>query len=489
MVDNNLLSELAESINKIIPKQEVSNENPTFSESGVFLFFSFDLANSTVFKSEHPELWANVFSNFYSHVLEKLGVENYKTPDSEYDDSECVRKLWKLIGDEVLIYIQIRKIKQLYTQITSINKAIENMMQEIAKKVEKENKNDKQVINQYGTKEIIESMLGIKVTAWIAECYNKKNSNVSNIIYYPTTYETSGNRIDFLGKDIDEGFRIAKYAVKNKIIVSPLLAWLIWKEAQDNEDQKKVVDANFKITAFIQMKGVWRGRKVPVIMFHQEFSKFVDILEYDELDIDTYSNIKEVGFDKFINDKRFRVERVNVIFQNIHKLKESNELFDKLSSPSDIEIMTDNIKNMQEFHIACMIFTKNGRILIHIDNDRGFEFGCIKKVFGVGYNNWKILCEEGYKDKYGIKIKADENPVPVATYYYEKSNALGIIIMAEYDGDENSIGEKNDWKFYEIEKILENKGEAVSNFYVNIQKAVNIRKSMENSDEKRNDIR
>ena len=89
--------------------------------------------------------------------------------------------------------------------------------------------------------------------------------------------------MDFLGRDIDEGFRMAKYAVKNKIIVSPLLAWLIWKKAQEDEDSKKIIDLNFKITAFISMKGVWRGRKVPVIMFNQQFLQLVDILEYDEL--------------------------------------------------------------------------------------------------------------------------------------------------------------------------------------------------------------
>lgn len=50
-------------------------------------------------------------------------------------------------------------------------------------------------------------------------------------------------------------------SLKNKIIVSPLLAWLIWKAVQEDEDNKKIVDSNFKITAFVPMKGVWRGGK------------------------------------------------------------------------------------------------------------------------------------------------------------------------------------------------------------------------------------
>lgn len=472
------LETIANDISNILEKEKLCQESSSHVESGVFLFFSFDLSNSTLFKLEHPLLWGSVFSCFYSHILGELGVENYKTPDSEYDDSICVRRLWKLIGDEVLIYVHIRQVKQFYTQILSVNNAMQDMMEKIAEKVEKdidENFSKDGKILQQNVKEVVLSMLGIKVTAWLAECYNNNIGNFPNIIYYPIT-TINGSRIDFLGREIDEGFRIAKYAVKNKIIVSPLLAWMIWKGAQEDEDNKKIIDANFKITSFISMKGVWRGRKVPIVMFHQQFIEFVKILEYDELDLDTYSNIREVGYDAFIVDKRFKVERIDNILKNIHREKEAERIYEELSKESDNEILSDNLITQQEFHLACLIFINDNELLIHKDTDRGYEFGCVKKVARSFPKNWKEFCEKGYEEKYKIKIKVQEYPVPIATYYYEKSSALGLIVMVDYDGNLDEIKNIESWSRMTIEEIRKiNKENAVENFIENVERAIKLR--------------
>lgn len=104
---------LSRDIHEVIRKTPNDMEG-SIVQSGVFLYFSFDLADSTAFKNEHVALWSTVFTSFYAKILESLGVENYKTPNSDYDDSVCVRKLWKLIGDEVLIYVYINDWSQLY---------------------------------------------------------------------------------------------------------------------------------------------------------------------------------------------------------------------------------------------------------------------------------------------------------------------------------------------------------------------------------------
>ena len=74
------------------------------------------------------------------------------------------------------------------------------------------------------------------------------------------------------------------------------------------------------------MKGVWRGRKVPIVMFHQKFEKFDEVLEYDELEQEAYSNIKEVGIEKFQEDKRFNIEKIDSILQNVHRQEEAEQL-------------------------------------------------------------------------------------------------------------------------------------------------------------------
>lgn len=98
------LQRLGESFADLSKSMSKNDPDPAAPESGVFLFLSFDLAGSTAFKAEHPSLWASVFTSFYSQVLDDLGVEDYKTPNNDDDDPVCVRKLWKLIGDEVLIF-------------------------------------------------------------------------------------------------------------------------------------------------------------------------------------------------------------------------------------------------------------------------------------------------------------------------------------------------------------------------------------------------
>lgn len=480
-ISGELLQSLGRELRTVLKKSS-DQTSDSISESGVFLFFSFDLSDSTVFKNEHLSLWSVVFTSFYGKILECLGVENYKTPNSNYDDSICVRRLWKLIGDEVLIYVYITDWTQLYKQITNIGETLKGMMDEIADEVER-------LVEETGLpcrghchyqniKEVITSTLGIKVTAWIAECYENNPVNKTdapNIIYSPVT-TTSEKRIDFLGRDIDEGFRIAKYAVKNKIIVSPLLAWLIWKKAEEDKDEQKVIDSNFKITAFIRMKGVWRNRKVPVVMFHQEFENFITCLEYDELDLVTYSNLRESGLEYFHKDKRFNIERIDSIFENVHKKKSAEKLYQKLKNSTDVELMSSKaLVKRQEFHIACIIFDECGKILIHNDHERGREFGCIKKIFGGGDRSWKTICEDGYREKYGISIKVEECPVPVATYYYERSNALGLIIIGEYAGTEKDLVVKSDWNFFKLEELEKTTEKSVKNFIENIHIAVQLR--------------
>lgn len=475
-----ILSTIGQNISELLSDALNYNkeENPSL-ESGVFLFFSFDLADSTAFKTEHPSLWANVFTNFYGQVLQRLGVENYKSPDSEYDDSTCVRKLWKLIGDEVLIYVQIRDLSQLYAQVTSVNTTITELMEKVAEKVEKEIKDQKcqGICTKHcqDIKDVIMETLGIKTTMWIAECYQTESKPVSNIVYQPLTSTPNLGRIDFLGREVDEGFRMAKYAVKNRVIVSPLLAWLIWKEAQDDEDKKKIVKANFKITAFVTMKGVWRNRKVPIIMFHQKFEEFEELLAYDELDLETYSNVKEVGFACFKTDKRFDIERIDSILNNVYRKKEAEKLCEKLKNSQDIEMPSKNIEMKRELHIACIIFCKSNRVLIHRDEERGLEFGCIKKIFEVGLETWKKVCEEGYKEKYDLEIEVDKNPIPVATYHYEQGNVFGLIVIAKYIGGEDKIATKKGWMICSEEEVKETMEKTVDNFSQNLNRAIQLK--------------
>ena len=158
------------------------------------------------------------------------------------------------------------------------------------------------------------------------------------------------------------------------------------------------------------------------------------------------------------------------------------KLYQKLLNISDVEIRWNHFNRRQEFHIACLIFDKEDRILVHEDADRGYEFGCIKRIYGLGIKNWKNICEDGYKDKYNINIKVEECPVPVATYYYEKSNAVGVIVMAEYNGNAEDINDRMDWNFYRVCELQDIRKKSVDNFIENINIAVKLRNLVERND-------
>ena len=209
-------------------------------------------------------------------------------------------------------------------------------------------------------------------------------------------------------------------------------------------------------------------------MFHQRFEEFDQVLEYDELDCDTYSNIKEVGIGDFRKESRFNIEKIDSILQNVHKKDEAESLYEQLKQPVDVEQFSPKIETTQEFHIACMIFMEDGRMLIHRDAERGLEFGCIKKIFGIGIRNWKKICEEGYREKYNLFIEVADSPVPVATYYYKKKNALGLIIMGDYAGDVEF--NKEDWQCMTLEEIQDSTEMTVDGFKENVTKAYELKR-------------
>lgn len=485
----------------------VAQETPLLREKseerretrGVYLFFSFDLSNSTIFKSEYPTLWAHVISNFYTVVLSQLGVGTYSSADRQ--ELQASRHLWKLVGDEVLVYAQIYSVEEIYRQVKQISDILPSILPQIANETHKAicaykqpkctclYDEEKYQANAAELKNIIQAVLGVKATAWIAECYEFPTAERPNIVYRPMYQDMfhAGESIDFLGRDVDEGFRLTKLAVKNKLIVSPLLAWLVWKWANSSAqghpvdlDRTKYVNANFRITAFVPLKGVWRGRKFPIVMFHQQFQNFDSNLEYDELDYPAYENIQQVGLREFFKDSRFEIQALENIFCAVGRNLEAEELYHVLDNPMVQEKIAMKSYS-HEIHIACAAITKDHRILVRQDANQGLEFGYVNLFPLALYSSWKDLAVKQYRSKYQLEIGLPENPVPVATYHtYQETESgckkvvLGIILLAHYEGDAANLPQ--DWKFYSQEKSAEIKQEKsyVENFSKKVERAFQL---------------
>ena len=470
-----LLSSISE---EVVKQTEASGETES-PEEGVYLFFSLDLSNSTQFKAEHPTLWAFVISSFYRAVNSKLVT--YK----------IALQQWKLIGDEVLLYKEISNGESIYEDIKyvyiSLQDIIDSMITDTLTAVEKSFPAgcDRSCGQTDNVKYAIRSTLGIKATAWIAQCSEPSSKkNARNIIYENNSSMTESSMNtprDFLGPDIDEGFRLCKYSVKNQMIVSPLLAHIIHKlsRSDPDNDKKLVVENNFRITAFVELKGIWQSRVVPIVMFCPDFEHLFEKIEYDQIGLPAYGNIYHAKLKDFLADPRCKVSYLEKVFDNLARTEEITSLIEQIENPPKTPLIPRQyLFPPLEFHIACATVTDDHKLLVHNDEKRGLEFGCFQFHSYKQYTNWDELCQAEYEAKYKLSIQIDNHPLPIDTYRYEKSKnytVLGIILPAHFCGDISNL--PNDWEACTKDRLQELRREnpsCVDRFFENAEKSLSI---------------
>lgn len=184
-------------------------------------------------------MWKRVISSFYDAVFDAYGINQYQSLLKNLPDEINV-KFWKFVGDEVLLYVDVYNCLEIYKIVKSTDEAVKKIINWIFEKVtepyecqkkcsEKDSKCDCSFYEEnYSScviEDILKKSLGVKSTVWLALC--GKNEKARNITYKKTSATEDwfqGDGFDFLGPEIDEGFRIAKYAVKNRVVVSPFLA-------------------------------------------------------------------------------------------------------------------------------------------------------------------------------------------------------------------------------------------------------------------------
>lgn len=207
-------------------------------EPYVVYFLSFDLVNSTQFKNEKPTKWFKVITNFYNTVQNSFGYSSGGQDSVRFD-------VWKLAGDEIILKAKIETISKLEF---AVKESYRNL-QLLADSIHKEYK-----------------ILDIKAAGWIAFIDNNKFN-----------YEYGGEstqQVDFIGRSIDEGFRVAgHYAKPRKFTISFELAQLILRLAYIKDF---VMFLGYK-----HLKGVWGGRGYPILWYTENIERDKDNTAYD----------------------------------------------------------------------------------------------------------------------------------------------------------------------------------------------------------------
>lgn len=239
------------------------------TKSCLRVFLSADLVGSTKLKNRlnHQELLDKYQSRL--HVIEKLRVQNSKIEISSEEEQAAVLEslgvstedfdwasvvynfyqdihakftsspelkglkpeLWKTEGDELIYAVVCPGRAELHRVVIAFLQAVREV--------------DNKLRNAHGE---TCSALRVKGAAWVAG-FPVRNRDI----------ELPSKRKDFLGPDMDTGFRISKCTRSGMLVASVELAELL------GECQGKYAPMLGKIVGWEELKGVWNDQRYPVI--------------------------------------------------------------------------------------------------------------------------------------------------------------------------------------------------------------------------------
>lgn len=431
-------------------KNDLDEVNNVIKNEDLTLFISFDIVNSSKFKSSYSN-WFSVIHLITNKIISKIqGI-----------DSNI--QLWRSIGDEIIFIINLnsseklkRIIQDVFIQLNNIDREIKNG--EIFESTEIE-------INNFEKEALIEqNMLSIKGTAWIALVSNDPYSRDRYKYNIRYEYNTVGATMltEFQGNDIDSGFRVAKYNTNpRRLTLSLELAYILSKD--------KAYNPKLHIISYKKLRGIWGGKPYPVIWYHDEYiaqSRLEDSFYYYEDEeqelVKEYKErlikVKEgkilncdahLELSKIINDRNMGKKIINIEACFDEKLPETSKVIDEKKN-----IAQDTI----EVHCVAICITENNKVLMlrRSQNDKLYggkwEFGCSRMRRGLTF---KECLKEDYKFICNADIEVKE---PFRDYEFERDNEKisGVRFIASLKNEDevtiNYDQEKYiDFKFIDLE--------------------------------------
>jgi len=461
-------------VKNLSKKLRTHNQEELYSDKenreGIYLFLSFDLANATEYKIRNHE-WHHTFKSFYDDVTKEITDE--KSPIKN-------ARIWKFIGDEVLFYLKVTEKNELFESLPYVYKTV--------RKVEK----------NLSSRSHYYDKLHLKTTMWIADVLDEQFINykkdilkkkATNIIFTPSYEKTHTllQKPDFLGFEIDLGFRISKYSHHSTITIGAKFAYLLFKHRQFIKDNFKHneqvidVDEKLKIVSYKSLKGIWRNHQYPIIWYSEEWNTDTMFL-YDE----HYNNsfIQDVKLN-IENDEVENIKKLEKIFEDVNQIDDVDAIIDKVLKTQPEQVIKIQPDKVSEVHVALICFNKDKSKLLaaHRPKDKErlpdrWEFGCGQVSFN---ETFEQTAKRTYKEDFGIDVTILNDGVPIATYSFEDSAGQVVpgIILIGYTDFEGKIKPKKHDKIKwlskkKIEKIDSNSSEHVEDFRTNALRAFEV---------------
>lgn len=391
-------------------EEKIKKIEPTFQ--GIILFFSYDFVNSTYYKTQNVAKWMDIFNDVFGDLNDRVM------------EAMPGAVIWRILGDEIIYVVNVNNEDTLCEYIRLIYKIL---FEE----------------NKWLDKKKIE--LSFKCAAWIGLVSNQDKSEFYNrTLQYDIDLAHGRSIFEFIGNDIDAGFRIKQKTFSGQLILSFELASLYIQKIQQNEQ--------IIILGYSELKGIWNGRLYPIIIYYDKkyfFQKnYMDTLPYDIVHANSLIAQYYAKIEKTYDSKIVQTQ-LEKITSDIG-LKEKMDLLRKSLDTPPTGWLVDAMRNRHELylHIAvvCCCFDEKRVLIAQRSSERDklsgvWEFGCAKAVKSECINTTVIKDYE--KDFPGIKMelimnkKREKNyPKPYAIYEVplredSSQSDKGIIVYAK----------------------------------------------------------
>lgn len=232
----------------------VESPPPTDLRQHLRVFLSADLVSATEFKVREPSEWPDrvraVFTHFPADLLEAVGTRHHEAKLGAYPGP----KIWKFNGDEILLYDYV------YPDAFRGQAHLKSLVDAFAS-----------LVGRYD-RELTSAGMGMRGTVWTAGFPLRNRvlrirQGMSIPLVQSAEFEpvddatgfvdhTANVVIDFVGPDLDLGFRIASNTPPGRVSCSLDVAWLLCQDPDAN---------GIHHVGWRRLKGVANGAPYPML--------------------------------------------------------------------------------------------------------------------------------------------------------------------------------------------------------------------------------
>ncbi len=408
-------------------KSDSTEPDEVILDSAV-LFFSYDIVNSSAYKTINYYGWSIVLHEIIRKLRDKVKEKITRA------------EVWRVFGDEVVFIVTICDNDSVFEYIDSIYDILISFCNSMddGKFFEEISGLSLQSVGLMK----LQNVVSLQATAWIAAVTDRKRISelhepicAENI--YEVFEENRNNRFyEFIGQDIDAGFRISEQTREKRLALSFELACIL--------SHQKQYTKRLHIVTFRSLKGVWGGNLYPIIWY------------YDQEKNDNQKFIRSFPFDAVEKDEIYKEFFGKKIFPE-YMYRDTKSALKKILSDRKMQYKIDHITKIIEVNNRTESFLNDSRLELHcvavcFDHDNKV---LVAKRYNRKYldNCWECGCAQAnakktlieslqneYNKDFGIVIepivyedRIDKEPVPVAMYKIEKEEELhkGVIVLAK----------------------------------------------------------